>query len=87
MIDTIHLTKKQLMIVVSTAAVVFVILVAMLSYTSRKLSLVQSENSFLQAELDDLRLKQQKLSKELEAKNLRLDEMGKMIQEIQKDSK
>ncbi|MAB90741.1 MAG: hypothetical protein CMJ90_14970 [Planctomycetes bacterium] len=87
MIDTIHLTKKQLMIVVSTAAVVFVILVAMLSYTSRKLSLVQSENSFLQAELDDLRLKQQKQSKELEAKNLRLDEMGKMIQEIQKDSK
>ena len=87
MIDTIHLTKKQLMIVVSTAAVVFVILVAMLSYTSRKLSLVQSENSFLQAELDDLRLKQQKLSKELEAKNLRLDEMGKMIQEIQKGSK
>ena len=75
------------MIVVSTAAVVFVILVAMLSYTSRKLSLVQSENSFLQAELDDLRLKQRKLSKELEAKNLRLDEMGKMIQEIQKDSK
>ena len=87
MIDTIDLTKKQLMIVVSTAAVVFVILVAMLSYTSRKLSLVQSENSFLQAELDDLRLKQQKQSKELEAKNLRLDEMGKMIQEIQKGSK
>ena len=87
MMGTIHLTKKQLMTVVSTAAVVFVILLAMLSYTSRKLSSVQSENSLLQAELDDLRLKQRKLSKELEAKNIRLDEMGKMIQEIQKGSK
>ena len=87
MMDTIHLTKKQLMTVVSTAAVVFVILVAMLSYTSRKLSSIQSENSLLQAELDDLRFTQRKLSKELEAKNLRLDEMGKMIQEIQKGSK
>ena len=87
MMGTIHLTKKQLMTVVSTTAVVFVILVAMLSYTSRKLRSVQSENSLLQAELDDLRLKQRKLSKELEAKNIRLDEMGKMIQEIQKGSK
>ena len=87
MMNTIHLTRKQLMIVAITAAVVFVILVAMISYTSRKLSSVQSENNLLQTELDDLRLRQQKLSKELEAKNLRLDEMGKMIQEIQKGSK
>ena len=78
-------TKRKLLVIVGIGATVLVILVAIVSYNSRRLIDTRKENEQLRIEINQQRHKQKNLSQQLEAKNLRLSEFKKMIQELQKN--
>ena len=81
----ITITKRQLPIIFSIGAAVLVLLVAIVSYNSRRLVSIRKENEQLRIEINQLRHKQKNLFQQLEAKNLRLSEFKKMIQELQRN--
>ena len=81
----ITITKRQLLIIFSIGAAVLVLLVAIVSYNSRRLVSIREENEQLRIEINQLRHKQKNLFQQLEAKNLRLSEFKKMIQELQRN--
>ena len=81
----ITITKRQLLIIFSIGAAVLVLLVAIVSYNSRRLVSIRKENEQLRIEINQLRHKQKNLFQQLEAKNLRLSEFKKMIQELQRN--
>ena len=79
----ITITKRKLLIIFSIGAIVLVLLVAIVSYNGRRLVSIRKENEQLRIEINQLQHKQKNLSQQLEAKNLRLNEFKKMIQELQ----
>ncbi len=81
----ITITKRKLPIIFSIGAAVLVLLVAIVSYNSRRLVSIRKENEQLRIEINQLRHKQKNLFQQLEAKNLRLSEFKKMIQELQRN--
>ena len=81
----ITITKRQLPIIFSIGAAVLVLLVAIVSYNSRRLVSIRKENEQLRIEINQLRHKQKNLFQQLEAKNLRLSEFKIMIQELQRN--